>query len=148
MAFQFSLAGVLRYRQSQEERERLALQRLHTRRAALLRELHEIREASLQLQRSLRRHLQQALIPAVAVQVCGDMTNRLERRQQQLRAALLQLQSEVAVQTERYKQARQKREVLDSLCERQLNEYRRHQQRREQAAVDELFLLRRNLWRA
>ncbi len=144
MAFQFSLAAVLRYRQSREEQERLRLQTLHTRRAALLRDIQQTREARAHLQSSMQQRLQQALTPAIEVQFCTASCDGLDRRQQQLQMSLQQLQGEIAAQAHRYKEERQKREVLESLRDLRLSEYRLLQQRREQAALDELFLLRRN----
>lgn len=148
MAFEFSLAAVLRYRQSLEERERLRLQSLHARRTALLREVHETREARAHWQTSIRQRLQQAPTPAVEVQLATACCDGLERRQQQLQAGLLQLQVEITAQARRYQEQHQKREALESLRDLRLGEYRLLQRRREQAALDELFLLRRNLKQA
>jgi len=67
----------------------------------------------------------------------------LERQQALLESRLRTLESEIAQQTARYRQERQKREVLESLREVQWREYRIRQQRREQAMLDELHLLRR-----
>ncbi|HLI61846.1 MAG TPA: hypothetical protein VKV05_00505, partial [Terriglobales bacterium] len=58
------------------------------------------------------------------------------------------LETEIAEQAARYRQARQQREVLASLRERQWCDYRLRQRRREQAALDELHLLRRSWTRA
>jgi flagellar biosynthesis chaperone FliJ len=44
----------------------------------------------------------------------------------------------------RYTEARQQREILSNLRERQLSVYLREQARREQQSVDELFLIRRS----
>jgi len=143
MAFRFSLAPVLRYRQSREDQERLRLQALYTRRAALARELEQTREAWQRSHRSVRQHLQQGLALAVEFQFCTASLAGSERRQQQLRAGLLQLQPEIAAATQRYHQERQKRELLESLRDLQFSEYRLQQRRREQAALDELHLLRR-----
>lgn len=145
MAFEFSLAAVLRYRQSLEERERLRLQSLHARRAALLREVQQTREARAHLQTSVRQRLQGSLIPAVELQYLAASCDGLDRRQQQLQAGLPQLQAEITAQTRRYQQEHQKREALESLRDLRLGEYRLLQRRREQAALDELFLLRRNV---
>jgi len=144
MPFRFSLAAVLRLRQSLENRERLHLETLHARRAALLREAQQTREASLRLQRSLREHLQQATAAGAELKFFATVGRGFDERRQQLQGALQQVEQQVAEQARRYAEQRQKREVLESLRESRLAEYRVQQQRREQAAIDELHLLRRH----
>jgi flagellar biosynthesis chaperone FliJ len=69
--------------------------------------------------------------------------NGLERQLAVLQSRQLKIEAEIARQTACYRQERQKREVLESLRELQLRDYRVRQQRREQAMLDELHLLRR-----
>jgi len=143
MAFHFTLAAVLRYRQSLEEREELRLHGLLVRRATLSRELEQSRDARLQLQTAVYRTLRQAAVAAAEIQFAMAQLHGLERQQALLESRLRTLESEIAQQTARYRQERQKREVLESLREAQWREYRVRQQRREQAMLDELHLLRR-----
>ena len=143
MAFHFTLAAVLRYRQSLEEREELRLHGLLVRRATLLQELEQSRDARLQLQTAIHRTLQQTAVAAAEIQFAMAQLHGLERQQALLESRLRTLESEIAQQTARYRQERQKREVLESLREVQWREYRIRQQRREQAMLDELHLLRR-----
>jgi flagellar export protein FliJ len=143
MAFHFTLAAVLRYRQSLEEREEQRLHPLLALRATLLQEVEQTRAAGLQLQSSVRRGLREAAMPAVEVQFASLQLNGIERQLAALEARRLKLESEIAQQTACYRQARQKREVLDSLREMQWKDYRVLQLRREQAMLDELHLLRR-----
>ncbi len=143
MAFHFTLAAVLRYRQSLEEREELRLHALLARRATLLQELEQLRDAGRRLQTAIHRTLQQAAVAAAEIQFSVAQLNNLERQRALLESGLLKLGSEIAQQTQRYRQERQKREVLESLREVQWREYRVRQQRREQAMLDELHLLRR-----
>lgn len=82
-------------------------------------------------------------MPAVEVQFASLQLNGIERQLAALEARRLKLESEIAQQTACYRQARQKREVLDSLREMQWKDYRVLQLRREQAMLDELHLLRR-----
>jgi flagellar export protein FliJ len=142
MAFHFTLEAALRYRQSLEEREQLRLESLLARRAALLQELQRADEARLQVQKAMRQVLQTAAA-AAELQFCALQLNGIARQQNVLRSQLLQLEREVDEQTARYRQERQKREVLQSLRDVQLQEYRLVQQRRQQAMLDELYLLRR-----
>jgi flagellar export protein FliJ len=143
MAFHFTLAAVLRYRQSLEEREELRLHGLLVRRATLSRELEQSRDAGRHLQAALHRTLQQAAVAAAEIQFAMAQLHGLERQQALIESRLRTLASEIAQQTARYRQERQKREVLESLREVQLREFRVRQQRREQAMLDELHLLRR-----
>ncbi len=143
MAFQFSLAAVLRYRQNLEEQERLSLQSLYTRQASMLQELQQTREARRRAQRSIWSNLQEAPVAAATLQLCAASCEGLERRQQQLQVSLQRLQTEIAVQAQRYQQRRRERRVLEALRDSRLSEYRIQQRRREQAKTDELFLLQR-----
>ncbi len=54
MAFHFTLEAVLRFRQSLEDRELLKLQSLLARRAALLNEQEQLRQAALNLQQETK----------------------------------------------------------------------------------------------
>jgi flagellar export protein FliJ len=143
MAFHFTLAAVLRYRQSLEEREEQRLHGLLAQRATLLQELDQSRDARLHLQTATRRHLQQSAVPAAEIQFVVAQINGLERQLAVLQSRQLKIEAEIARQTACYRQERQKREVLESLRELQLRDYRVRQQRREQAMLDELHLLRR-----
>ncbi|MFZ0314406.1 MAG: flagellar FliJ family protein [Candidatus Korobacteraceae bacterium] len=143
MAFHFTLAAVLRYQQSLEEREELRLHGQLAQRATLLQELEQASAARRGLQTATQRAFQQAALPAAEIQFAVAQINALERQLAVLQSRRLNLESEIAQQTARYRQQRQKREVLESLRELQWREYRVRQQRREQAMLDELHLLRR-----
>jgi flagellar export protein FliJ len=143
MGFHFTVAAVLRYRQSLEEREELGLHGLLARRATLLQELEQARDVRHQLRTVLHRTLQQAALPAAEVQFAMAQLHGMERQQTLLQSRLLALASEISQQMARYRQARQKRQVLESLREVQWREYQGKQRRREQATLDELHLLRR-----
>jgi flagellar export protein FliJ len=143
MPFQFSLAAVLRYRQNMEEQQRLRLQSLYAAQTRLLHELRQTVAARRQAQRTVWSSLQEAPMPAANVQLCAAACDGLEQRQQQLQLALQRLQAEISAQVERYQQERRHRKVLESLRDLRLHEYRVEQRHREQAATDELFLLRR-----
>jgi flagellar export protein FliJ len=143
MPFQFRLAPLLRYRLGREESERLRLLELHARRKSLQEELRQTHERKLKLQRSIGRTLQGSSVRAIEIQFCLESCAALDRRQQQLQISLLQLQREIAAQMQRYREERQKREILESLRDLQRGEYRLQEQRRQQAALDELYLLQR-----
>ena len=148
MSFQFSLAAVLRLRQSLEDRERLRLEGLHARQAALLHELQQNRDTCKRMQASVRRSLQKALTPAGELQFFNTVGESFAGQRRQLQAALQSLRREIATQEKQYAEQRQEREILETLRQARLAEYRIQQQRREQAALDELHLLRRHCSRA
>ena len=143
MAFRFTLDAVLRYRQALEEREQQRLGVLLAKRAALRDELQQVTDARLRLRRAIERTLQQQLTPAVEIHLAQAQEHGIEMQCDALRERLRKLQEGIAEQTARYRQERQKREVLDAMREVQLRNYRMVQQRRQQAALDELYLLRR-----
>jgi flagellar export protein FliJ len=143
MAFQFTLEAVLRFRQSLEDRERLRLESLLARRAALLHELEQSQAASLQLQHDLQRGLIAQPTPAAEIHFNIARLDAIASQQKRLQGQLQELQTAVAEQMLRFQQERRKREVLDALHDSQWREYRVLRQRREQARLDELHLLGR-----
>ena len=143
MAFQFTLEAVRRFRQSLEDRERLRLEALLARRAALLHELEQSQEAGLQLQQHLQRSLIARPTPAAEIHFSIARLDAIAGQQKRLLRQLRELQTAVAEQMSRFQQERRKREVLDSLRDVQWREYQVLQRRHEQARLDELHLLGR-----
>lgn len=143
MPFHFPLEAVLRYRQSLADREQLRLESLLSTRTALLHELEQVRETCLKLKRAAQSSLAHSPTAAVELQFSMTRVGAVARHEEKVRLRLLKLQNEIAEQTARYRRERQKREVLESLRASQLEDYRTKQQRRQQAALDELHLLRR-----
>ena len=143
MAFHFTLEAVLRFRQSLEERELLCLQTLLSRRAALISELEHWRQTGFNLQQETRQAMLRQPTPAVEIHFVMAGLQAFERQQQLLREQLRQLEGEIVEQRSRFQQQRRNREVLETLRDAQLRDYRLTQRRREQAQLDELHLLRR-----
>ena len=143
MAFHFTLEAVLRSRQSLEDRELLRLQSLLARRMALVNEREQLQQATLNLQQETNLALQQQPTPAVEIQFAMARLHALEQRQQLIEEQLHQLQSAIAEQRSLFQQQRRNREVLETLRDTQWRDYRLVQQRREQARLDEMHLLRR-----
>jgi flagellar biosynthesis chaperone FliJ len=142
MSFQFSLAAVLSFRESLEQREYLALERIQSeigRTEAQILEIGEKLGTMTQLRetelfRGIRSvHLQQAYEDELA----------LERHLNLLQDRLRELKSRRQQQLKSYDLARQKRRVLDELRSHQLEIYTREQARRQQILLDDLFLARR-----
>ena len=141
MSFQFTLAAVLKYRKNLEQREYLALGRVH----------QEIAQVEVQLVRCEERlaeitnlraaetargiasvHLQDAYLRERGLEMQRD---DLQVKQRELHVKRLQC-------LKAYELARQKREILEELRNQQLSDFLLDQSRREQRQVDDMFLSR------
>jgi flagellar export protein FliJ len=142
MPFHFSLEAILRLRTSYEHMEKLRLLAIA---AAIVHAREEIAELEHE-SRAARRRTQSRLEAGV---VGGelhfdDSTERVRmHRKRAATGRLADLEKTEMAQRLAYRNARQKREVLTNLRERQRDEYRRDQARREQQRQDESFLLLR-----
>ena len=142
MPFQFSLAAVLKLRESVEQHEYLSLERIHQEVAHLeaqLRQIKEWRQAAAQ-----RREADLAEgIPSIHLQ--GDFQQELSLEQQRdaVHVKLQELKAKRQIHLKAYQKARQKREVLAELRTRQQDAYQREQSKRQQNMIDDLFLARR-----
>ncbi len=144
MPFRFTLESVLRYRRCLEDREKMRLHPLLAKRAAWQQELQRVRDGRRQWQTALHQDMQRAPAPAIEVQLSMTRLRGMESCEALLQSQLRQLHTEITQQTARYQQERRKREVLEALRDTQSREYSLQQQRREQARLDELHLLRRS----
>lgn len=141
MAFRFSLDALLRLQVSYERKERRLLEEIAGRMAAIRQRLEEIE----QMRQSASRQRGESLINGVTgaemhfAAACDEV---VEEQHRQLSQSLVEIQIEHRQQKDVYLLARQKREILDSLRDRQEAEYRRELARREQQSMDDLFLMR------
>ncbi len=142
MAFHFTLEALLRLRQSLEDRELQRLQGLLARRAALLHQLQQLHQARFDLEEETKRAMLQRPTPAVEIHFAMVRLHALTRQQQPICGELGPLETAIVEQRARFEQQRRNREVLESLRDAQWRDYRLIQQRREQAQLDELYLLR------
>ena len=142
MAFRFTLDAVLKYRKNLEQREYLALGRVH----------QEIAQVELQLEQCeewrsdhVRRREAEATrgIASIHLQDAYEQERRLEKQRDELEAKRQELRVKLQQCLRAYELARQKREVLEELRSRQLQAYVLDQSRREQRRVDDMFLSRR-----
>ncbi|HXY13107.1 MAG TPA: flagellar FliJ family protein [Terriglobales bacterium] len=142
MPFHFPLAAVLKFRESLERREYLALVRIQHEIMAIeaqLRQIEEWRLAAVQ-----RREAD--LAKGVASVYLQDEFHRefaLEQRRDALKVKLEETKLRHTAHLKSYQEARQKREVIDELRQRGLEAYTRQQAKRQQAVMDDLFLSRR-----
>lgn len=142
MAFRFALAAVLKYRESLEQREYLALERIQqeiVQTETALQQCEERRSAATQRREDALRRC----VTSVHLQAAYEEETALEEQGEKLRVQLRQLQVKRQNCLKAYELARRNRELLDELRMRQLDAYRRDQVKREQATLDDILLSRR-----
>lgn len=141
MAFQFSLDTLFRLRVSLEQKEERALEEI-ARRITVVKQL--IVEVERERSTAIRRQHEALAIGISASEMHFELScdEVREQRHRQLTNQLVELQKEHRRQQVVYLEARQKREILENLRDRQEAEYRRERARQEQQAVDDLFLMR------
>ena len=141
MPFRFSLEGVLSFRKNIEHAEELSLNRI----------LQEIATTHLQLERMQTDHrllreqrdrdLAQAQ-PAAYLAELAEKEQYIKRAIETVQAQLRELDNKREAQLAVLRAAQQNREVLDELRKQKHSTYQREQNRREQNALDDLFLSR------
>jgi len=141
MAFHFSLAAVLKLRESIEQQEYLTLEKIHQEIARSQSEISNVELHQAELQQDRDKQLS-ASMPSVHLQNIFERIFALERRKDALKVALAELAVKKDQQLKIYSEARQKREVLESMRERQHSIYQREETKRQQALMDDLFLAR------
>jgi flagellar biosynthesis chaperone FliJ len=144
VAFRFSLEPVLRLRMSYEKLERLRLLalaamivRVHEEIAAAVREDAAVREA--------RREMLSRGMAAAEIKLGVVGEQQRAKRSRELTERLAALVRQHTKQSRAYQVARRKREILQKLREEHLRQYQREQDRLQQQALDELYLMRRNV---
>ena len=142
MPFHFALQPVLRLRAIHERIERLRLLELAATVARVREEMSALETESSNARQRMRDALSLGVTGIEMHLESVSETNRSERRTA-LDARLAGLERKQEKQRRTYLEARRKREILENLRERHLEQYRREQARRDQQAADELYLLRR-----
>jgi len=142
MAFQFTLAAVLRYREGIEHNGYLALLQLQQQIVAARKELEQLRKELNGLRNSRQAGLKQG-VSASYLHVQLEIEARAEQQKDASVERLRQLNTRLQNQIKNYHKARQRRETLEILRSQQLQAYRHDERVREQRESDELFLLRR-----
>ncbi len=140
MPFRFSLEALRKLRQSEERQQELLLVDANGRVTAL--EL-QIGEQEAQIRQSEKAQLRKLERQVTASELQFDLLCRGAIRSRQF-ALVNDLAAAVALRDtrrENFRQARHRREVLDSLRNHQLQDYRREEIRQEQRRADEAFLL-------
>jgi flagellar export protein FliJ len=146
MPFQFPLQDVLHFRQSIEHQQEL---RLRAANQQVARVQHLIEEADAQRQNLYVNRSQELSqgVSAAELQFGLLYEKDLLRQRKELEPQLAQSQQLRDQQREIFRRARQARETLESVRDRQLELYKKDAARREQRSLDDLFLLRREYLR-
>jgi flagellar export protein FliJ len=142
MSFQFPLAAVLRYRESMEQREHLALERLQQEIARVEVRIRQIAEDRSTSANAALADLAQGTL-AAELQAAYEYQRALEKQQEALQTLSQDLKKKWRQQLATYELARRNRETMENLRQKQLDAYSREQAKREQAVIDDLFLMRR-----
>jgi len=146
MPFHFSLQAVFHFRQSVEHQEEMLL-RAANQRAARVRHLLDQLEAVIRTEEILLSERLVAGTTSAELRFALSRAAALEEHHQVLEHELARVQELRDQRQKVFRQARQQREALESLRDRQLGEYERAASRREQRQVDDLFLLRQTYLR-
>lgn len=146
MAFQFSLAALLRFRQSAEQQQEAILQQANQQVSNLRRQIEDTQRAIEEIAGNDSEALTCGLRAAELhfSQLRHDILLQLHSRlEKELTVAIeIQLQQRLA-----YQKARQQREIVEALRQRQLQIYEEEVARQEQRRLDDLFFLRREFLR-
>lgn len=145
MAFRFSLSALLRLRST--------LERVQEGKLMFLRQEEHLLQASIERTAAARRQLKLERAPNLEggapsqpftgadYQFLSFQQAQLEWCEQQLRQQLLEKQNQVEMQMAAFTDARRKRQVLESLRDRELALYEQEANRKDQRLLDDMFLL-------
>jgi len=140
MPFHFPLDAVLRLRTSYEHMEKLRLLAIAAAIVGARAEIVALETESRAARRSTQGRLEAGVVGGELH--FDDSTERVRmQRKRALAGRLADLEKKEAAQRLAYRSARQQREILANLRQRQWDIYRREQARREQQRQDETFLL-------
>jgi flagellar export protein FliJ len=142
MAFHFSLGALLRLRESLERQE---LQKLQICAANVARVRTDIESLDAEIEAAQREVFEQTAtgISGAELQMAAISDGIRRQTRTSLLAKLAEFELAWKKQQVRFAEARQRREILSNLRQRQLAAYQLEWSRREQQQIDELFLIRR-----
>jgi flagellar biosynthesis chaperone FliJ len=143
MAFQFSLAAVLRVRESLETREERALQAIQLDAARTAHQVEELSEAIAGAQRARELELQQSISGGRLQSLLWE-EQTAEQRLTLLAGRLQLLEQAREEQLKVYQAAHQDRELLTDMRRKQREIYDREWLREEQKRLDDIFMARRH----
>ncbi|HTV16380.1 MAG TPA: hypothetical protein VME68_16800 [Acidobacteriaceae bacterium] len=141
MAFRFSLATVLRFRESIEKREQLALQQVQLQIAQTRRAVDEL-TAQIARAEQIREETMREPVPAVHLQA---MVRAAEAAAAHRKSLLENLQSLERLRVERmnaYQAAHRGRRMLSDIEMQQRGAYEQERTRQQQKFLDDIFVAR------
>jgi flagellar export protein FliJ len=141
MAFRFSLATVLRYRDSMEKREELALKRVLMEIARTRLEIEHLTRQIARAQAAVEKTLEQP-VSAAHLQSMVSEIDALFDRKKSLSESLAALERRRQLQMQAYQAAHRDRKMLSEMANRQRDAYEQERARREQKFVDDIFAAR------
>jgi flagellar export protein FliJ len=142
MGSEFPLASVLRFRQSVEQREELALQKTQLELARVRRAIEQADVEIARLQLGKEVALQNPT-PAADLQAMLQAAEAAKERKKSLLATLHTVEQHRAEQMKAYHAAHQGRQMLSDMETRHLAAYELEQNRNQQKRLDDLFVSRR-----
>lgn len=138
MAFRFSLATVLRYRDSMEKREELALQKILVEIARTRLQVEQLTRQIARAQAAIEKTLEQP-VSAAHLQIMVSEVEALIAQRKTLTGVLAALDRQRALQMQAYQAAHRDRRMLSEMADRQRDAYEQGRVRREQKFVDDIF---------
>jgi flagellar export protein FliJ len=147
MPFAYRLEVLLRLQRSLEHQEENRLLACAARIVRLKAELQSWEAARMARKRRIMEDLERGA-SGIVLQIAADWDLAAHRKQAEIRKQIVAAEQARREQMRVYREARQKREVLDSLRERQQTEYNQEEIRKLQQTLDEMYLVRTFLWKA
>ena len=141
MAFRFTLAAVLKLRESLEKQEYSKLLKIRKEIADIEGAIQANWDHELLAEEKRKAELGRGM-PASHLQDSYEKAHALQQQREILKVTLKETEKKREEQLKRYRAARQGREMLEKLRDRQYAEYLQEKNKQEQALVDDLFLAR------
>jgi flagellar export protein FliJ len=141
MAFRFSLAAVLRFRESVEKREELALQKIILEIARTRIEIERQTEEIGAAQEAINKAMQKP-ISAYHLQGLLNAVSVIVNRKKALVESLVPLERKREMQMKAYQAAHRDRQMLSDMATRQRGAYEQAQARAQQKFLDDIFAAR------
>ena len=141
MAFRFPLATVLRFRQSMERREELALQRILVEIAQNVRKIEQLNARIAEAQQTREETLRQPISAFQLQSMLSEVHIAAEQRRSLL-VFLASLEQKRITQMAAYQAALQDRQTLSELEGKRREEYKVERERTQQKQVDDIFAAR------
>ena len=141
MAFRFTLAQVLRVRQSIERREELALQRAELEVARARRRIEELTDNLAKAGKARDEAILQPM-QAFELQCMNAEISSIAAQREAVFAALQTLIQQRDVQRKTYQSAHTARQMLTDMSSQQKTEYEQEQTRAQQKRLDDIFASR------